>query len=216
MATHMKSLSRAPHPFVFVSLIALPLFAVPHSASAATARKAVARAAAAKPATAKPMTADNSVINVPLAPIVPSAQRQCAAKTASGLGYTMLRAASGPKPGGDATVLVNYIGYLAATGAVFDQNTQSPLPVSGVIKGFAEGLQMAGRTGVVRLCIPAAMGYGAQATGPIPANSDLVFQVEVLDFRSAAEIEEMRKARAAESALPKDAEPAAPKNPEAQ
>ncbi len=99
------------------------------------------------------------------------------------------------------------VGYLAASGAVFDQNMRSPLPVSGVIQGFSEGLQMIARGGVVRLCIPAAMGYGAQASGPIPANSDLVFQVELLDFRSAAEMEAMRKAQPDEPAAQKDAVP---------
>ena len=103
-----------------------------------------------------------------------------------------------PKPAGTDTVLINYIGYLAATGAVFDQGMQSPLPVGQVIKGFSEGLQMIGKTGIVRLCIPAAMAYGAEASGPIPANSDLVFQVELLDFKTAAELEEMRKAQPVE------------------
>jgi len=199
MAAHMTSSSRALR---FVSAMALPLLVLPLSAGATTPKKARPHAAVLKP-----VAANNSIIPVPLEPVVPAAQRLCADRTPSGLGYTMLRPASGPKPAADATVLVNYIGYLAATGTVFDQNTRAPMPVSGVIKGFAEGLQMAGRTGVLRLCIPAAMGYGAEATGPIPANSDLVFQVEVLDFKSAAEIEEMRKARAAEPAPPKDPAP---------
>jgi len=191
----------------FASLLVLPLLALPLSAGATTP-KARSRVAAAKPGAApKPAAASASIIPLPLEPVVPPAQRLCTERTPSGLGYTMLRPGSGPKPAADATVLVNYIGYLAATGAVFDQNMRSPMPVSGVIKGFAEGLQLAGRTGVVRLCIPAAMGYGAEATGPIPANSDLVFQVEVLDFKSAAEIEELRKARAAEPAAPKDPAP---------
>ena len=45
------------------------------------------------------------------------------------------------------------------------------------------------------------------AAGPIPANSDLVFQVELVDFRSAAQLEELRKAEAAEEATRKDPAP---------
>ena len=110
----------------------------------------------------------------------------------------MLREATGPKPATADTVLINYIGYLAATGAVFDQAMRTPMPVGQVIAGFGEGLQLVPKNGIVRLCIPAAMAYGDQATGPIPANSDLVFQVELLDFKTAAEIEEMRKSQPVE------------------
>jgi FKBP-type peptidyl-prolyl cis-trans isomerase FkpA len=63
------------------------------------------------------------------------------------------------------------------------------------------------RAGVARFCIPAALGYGAQASGPIPANADLVFQVELLDFKTAAEVESMNRAQAAEPPAPKDAPP---------
>jgi FKBP-type peptidyl-prolyl cis-trans isomerase FkpA len=167
-------------------LLSLLAMALPAAATAQTP------AAPAKPA------ADPNIIPLPLMPEIPAAQRSCAMRTPSGLGYTILRAGTGAKPAATDTVLVNYIGYLAATGAVFDQNMQTVMPVGDVIAGFGEGLQLAQRTGVVRLCIPAAMGYGDRASGPIPANSDLVFQIELVDFKTAAEIDALRRAQGAE------------------
>lgn len=191
MLTSMNAFRRAMPRLI--CLISLPLLATPLPVQA----QAVG---GAKPATASPKPAEpnTGIIPLPLTPIVPGAQRACTAKTPSGLGYTMLRAGAGAQPAGDDTVLVNYVGYLAATGAVFDQNMQTPMPVGGVIPGFSEGLRLLSRTGTVRLCIPAAMAYGEQASETIPANSDLVFQVELIDFKTAAEIAEMRKAQTAQ------------------
>lgn len=177
------------------ALVALVLPAM----GALSATPAVAQQAAP----AKAVGGNGAIIPLPLNPIVPAAQRVCTMRTPSGLGYTVLRAADGAKPAADDTVLVNYIGYLNATGAVFDQSMQSPMPLNGVIPAFSQGVQMIGRGGIIRLCIPAAQGYGAEASGPIPANSDLVFQIELLDFKTAAEIAAMRKA--AEAELPKPA-----------
>jgi len=198
ISARMNSSSRAIR--CSASLMALALLTTPLLA-------AQTRAHHAPVAASKPVAADNGIIALPLMPVVPATQRVCAARTPSGLGYTMLHAGTGAKPAADATVLVNYIGYLAATGAVFDQGMQTPMPVSGVIPGFSQGLQLLAKGGIIRLCIPAAMGYGTQAAGSIPANSDLVFQVELLDFRTAAEMADMAKARAAEPAAPKDAAP---------
>lgn len=178
----------------------LPLLAAPLPADAA-ARRQKARAAA--PAAVR---GNNAIIALPLNPVVPAGQRLCSTTAPSGLGSTMLRAGAGAKPGTGDVVLVNYIGYLAATGAVFDQGMRSPLPVNGVIPGFSQGLQMMARSGVARFCIPAALGYGARASGPIPANSDLVFQVELVDFKTAAEVESMNAAPAADPAA-KDTPP---------
>ena len=71
-----------------------------------------------------------------------------------------------------------------------------------MIPGFAEGLQTMTKSGIARFCIPAAMGYGARESGPIPANSDLVFQVELVDFKTAADMESIRKAQPAEPPAP--------------
>jgi FKBP-type peptidyl-prolyl cis-trans isomerase FkpA len=191
----MKSCFRALRPLA--CSLALPLVATPHAAIGAT------NPAPKSPVTPpQPVAANNEPIPLPLNPIVPAAQRLCAEQTASGLGYTMLRPASGPKPAGDDTVLINYIGYLASNGTVFDQAMRTPLSVGEAIPGFSEGMQLIARSGVIRLCVPPAMGYGEQAAGPIPANSVLVFQVELLDFKTPAELAEMRRAQAPEEAPP--------------
>ncbi|QGN56483.1 peptidylprolyl isomerase [Novosphingobium sp. Gsoil 351] len=123
-----------------------------------------------------------TLIPLPLKQIIPAGQRQCNARTASGLGTLQLRPGAAVRPAAGDGVRVNYIGYLAATGEVFDQGMGVEFPVQGVIPGFSEGLQTMGKGGVSRLCIPAALGYGAKPTGPIPANADLVFQVELVDI----------------------------------
>jgi FKBP-type peptidyl-prolyl cis-trans isomerase FkpA len=196
----MSSSPRVLHRLVVA--VVLPLLAAPLPVSGATVRKVRPRASV--PA---PVKASNAIIALPLNPVVPTGQRLCSARTPSGLGYTMLRPGSGAKPTQGDVSLVNYIGYLATTGAVFDQGMRSPLPVNGVIQGFSQGLQMLAKSGVARFCIPATMGYGSQASGPIPANSDLVFQVELVDFKTAAEVEGMNRAQAAEPPAQKDVAP---------
>ncbi|MDE2437048.1 MAG: FKBP-type peptidyl-prolyl cis-trans isomerase [Sphingomonadales bacterium] len=144
---------------------------------AATSAETVAKPA---PRRAVVPTSSAQIIPLPLKQIIPAAQRLCTAKTASGLGYRVLRAATGPKPAEDAAVTVNYIGYLAANGEVFDQATEASFGLKRVIPGFSEGLALMPAGSIYRLCIPATQGYGERVAGPIPANSDLVFQVELL------------------------------------
>ncbi len=191
----MSFLPHPPYRLVLAALI--PVLAAPLPADAAAVRRQ-------KQATAAPaaVRADNAIIPLPLNPVVPAGKRVCSTTAASGLGSTMLRPGAGTKPGAGDVALVNYIGYLAATGAVFDQGMRSPLPVDGVIPGFSQGLQMLARGGVARFCIPAALGYGARASGPIPANADLVFQVELLDFKTAAEVQRMNQPEGAAPAAP--------------
>jgi len=185
MSTIFRATPRLLH------LVALSLLMAPIPAEAAEARKGP---------DAKPVlpAATTDIVELPLNPTLPTGQRVCTAKTASGLGYLVLRPATGDKPAKADFVLVNYIGYLAATGVVFDQGMRTAFAVSDVIPGFTEGLQTLAKGGIARFCIPAAMGYGPDGSGPIPANSDLVFQVELIDYKTAAEVEAMRKEGAAE------------------
>ncbi len=104
----------------------------------------------------------------------------CNQQTASGLGYTILTPGSGETPAADDAVSVNYTGRLATNGTEFDAGKDAKFAVGGVIPGFAEGLLLMRPGAKYRLCIPAPLGYAERATGSIPANSDLVFEVDLL------------------------------------
>jgi FKBP-type peptidyl-prolyl cis-trans isomerase FkpA len=100
--------------------------------------------------------------------------------------------------GADATtgkrVTVNYTGWLydpAKTdqkGSQFDTSAaRGPfaftLGAGAVIKGWDQGLVGMKVGGQRRLVIPPALGYGSVANGPIPANSTLLFEVELIDVQ---------------------------------
>lgn len=109
--------------------------------------------------------------------------------TPSGLRFQTIKPGAGDKPAARDYALVGYKGSLV-TGAVFDQNERVPFPVSGVVPGFAEALQKMQKGGVYRICIPSALGYGADSPAPaIPANSVLRFEVALLDFATPEQIE---------------------------
>jgi FKBP-type peptidyl-prolyl cis-trans isomerase FkpA len=108
------------------------------------------------------------------------AQLKCNAVTTTGLGHQVIKAGTGEKPVFEDTVKVDYIGYFAKSGKVFDSGKGIEFPVSAVVPGFSEGLRLMQPGGKYRLCIPARLGYGARDLGPIPANSDLVFYVQLV------------------------------------
>lgn len=112
--------------------------------------------------------------------------------TATGLTVQTLKAGTGAKPADSDVVLVNYKGSLA-DGTEFDAGQRVPFPVQGLVPGFTEGLKLMQRGGSYKMCIPSALGYGAQANERIPANSTLVFEVDLLDFKSMAEIQAMQR-----------------------
>jgi FKBP-type peptidyl-prolyl cis-trans isomerase FkpA len=84
------------------------------------------------------------------------------------------------------TVTVHYIGALT-NGAVFDTSYgRSPytfrLGANQVIAGFDQGIVGMKVGGKRRLTIPPSLGYGSQGNGPIPPNSTLVFEVELVSI----------------------------------
>jgi len=103
-------------------------------------------------------------------------------RTATGLYYRTLASPAGTAAAvaNGQRVSVRYTGWLAS-GAQFESSTYAfVLGAGDVIAGWDQGI-VGMRVGERRqLLIPPALGYGARANGPIPANSVLVFNVEVL------------------------------------
>ena len=113
--------------------------------------------------------------------------------TASGLKYKIVSPGQGNAHPTDADVtLVNYQGRLI-NGTTFDKSQQpAPLPVAGVVPGFAEALKLMTKGEKARFWIPPALGYGAETKGPIPGNSTLVFDVELVDFLPESVVRQMQ------------------------
>jgi FKBP-type peptidyl-prolyl cis-trans isomerase len=103
--------------------------------------------------------------------------------TSSGLQYEVLTEGSGPKPGPADTVRVNYEGTLL-NGTVFDSSYARGSPaefsLSGVIRGWTEGIQLMSEGSEYRFFIPAELAYGEAGNQGIPPNSVLIFRVELL------------------------------------
>lgn len=106
--------------------------------------------------------------------------------TASGLQYEVLVAGDGAKPVASSTVRTHYHGTFI-DGKVFDSSVNrgqpAEFPVSGVIAGWTEALQLMNVGSKWRLHVPAELAYGSRgAPGAIPPHSTLIFEVELLDI----------------------------------
>ncbi|MBW3571680.1 MAG: FKBP-type peptidyl-prolyl cis-trans isomerase [Gemmatimonadetes bacterium] len=108
--------------------------------------------------------------------------------SASGLQYRDDAVGEGRQAKAGDTVSVHYTGTLQ-DGSKFDssrdrgQPLQFPLGAGHVIKGWDEGVSGMKVGGRRTLVIPPELGYGARGIGPIPPNSTLVFDVELMDIR---------------------------------
>ena len=105
--------------------------------------------------------------------------------TASGLQYIVEKEGTGKTPTKDDIVKCHYTGTLI-NGEKFDSSVDrgqpAEFPVSGVIPGWTEALQMMKVGSKVKLFVPPELAYGPSGRPGIPANSVLIFEVELLDI----------------------------------
>jgi len=113
-----------------------------------------------------------------------AAKEEGAVVTASGLVYRSLKEGNGANPTASDKVKVHYRGTFP-DGREFDssykRNEAIEFPLSGVIKGWTEGVQRMKIGGKAKLTCPASIAYGERgAGGVIPPNATLLFEVELL------------------------------------
>jgi FKBP-type peptidyl-prolyl cis-trans isomerase len=108
--------------------------------------------------------------------------------TPSGLGYIVIKDASGPKPQATSNVKVHYTGTLT-DGTVFDSSVERGQPIdfglNQVIAGWTEGVQLMSEGAKYKFYIPWNLAYGERGyPGVIPPKADLIFEVELLKINN--------------------------------
>lgn len=107
----------------------------------------------------------------------------------SGLQYKILSPGNGPKPTASDSVVCNYKGTLI-DGTEFDSSYKrgqpATFPVSGVIKGWTEALQLMPVGSKWQLFVPSGLGYGERGAGGgnIGPNATLIFEVELISIQA--------------------------------
>ena len=93
----------------------------------------------------------------------------------------------GPRPEETDTVTIHYVGKLI-TGTEFDssraRNQPATFPLPQLIRGWQEVVPMMRKGETWEFVIPAELAYGSRNRAPIPPNSTLLFEIELIDFRS--------------------------------
>jgi FKBP-type peptidyl-prolyl cis-trans isomerase FkpA len=114
-----------------------------------------------------------------------AAREPGAIRTASGLIYKELTPGTGASPTASDTVKVHYRGTLI-DGTEFDssykRNEPAEFPLSGVIPGWTEGVQLMKVGGKSRLICPSDLAYGDQGRPSIPGGATLIFEIELLEI----------------------------------
>ncbi len=124
--------------------------------------------------------------------------------TASGLQYRVIKAGDGKKPVSSDTVKVNYKGFLT-DGTKFDDSSDAggpvEFPLTAVIPGWTEGLQLMPVGSTYELVIPAKLAYGEMAPPAIGPNRVLRFEVELVAIKAKQPID--KKVKPAEKSVKK-------------
>src|SRR6266851_8948504 len=106
----------------------------------------------------------------------------------SGLQYKILQEGTGPKPAPTDTVVCNYRGTLLDStefDSSYKRGQPATFPVTGVIKGWTEALQLMSVGSKWQLFIPSELAYGDRgAGGQIGPNATLIFEVELLSIQA--------------------------------
>ncbi|MGL0961462.1 FKBP-type peptidyl-prolyl cis-trans isomerase [Vibrio vulnificus] len=108
-------------------------------------------------------------------------------KTDTGLLYQVITPAEGEKPKDTDTVQVHYKGTLTdgtQFDSSYDRGEPATFPLNRVIPGWTEGVQLMPVGSKFKFVIPPELAYGARDTPSIPANSTLVFEVELLKIEN--------------------------------
>jgi FKBP-type peptidyl-prolyl cis-trans isomerase FkpA len=114
-----------------------------------------------------------------------SANGITAIKHSSGMYYQVINPGSGTTPTFSSVVFVRYTGKLTS-GTVFDSQTNSTATgwqLGGLIPGWQLGIPLIQEGGSIKLIIPSSLAYGCQGRGPIPANSILYFEIDLVDVQ---------------------------------
>jgi FKBP-type peptidyl-prolyl cis-trans isomerase FklB len=107
----------------------------------------------------------------------------------SGLQYKVLTPGTGPKPAATDSVVCNYRGTLLDNtefDSSYKRGQPMTFPVSGVIKGWTEALQLMPVGSKWQLFVPSDLAYGERAQGPGGPNATLVFEVELMSIQPKA------------------------------
>ncbi|MDY0006947.1 MAG: FKBP-type peptidyl-prolyl cis-trans isomerase [Spongiibacteraceae bacterium] len=124
-----------------------------------------------------------------------NAKKEGVVVTDSGLQYKVLEAGDGKTPGADDVVKVHYVGTLldgTKFDSSYDRGAPVEFPVSDVIPGWVEALQLMPVGSKWQLFIPPALAYGPGGTGggPIGPNAALIFEVELLGVQQQGQAAE--------------------------